>query len=101
MASRRGGGGGGGGESDAWVKAYGEKLGVQLGIEIAASLKRTLEAKLDLGALVRRAGGRKGAGGCSEGGCPNPTLAKGLCRSHYYKARYKAQKGGEKPSRRK
>ena len=97
MASRRG----GGGESEAWVKAYGEKLGAQLGLEIAASLKRTLEAKLDLGALVKRAGGRKVAGGCSESGCPNPVLAKGLCRSHYYKARYKAQKGGEKPSRRK
>ena len=95
MASRRG-----GGESEAWVKAYGEKLGTQLGLEIAASLKRTLEAKLDLNALAKR-GRKAGGGGCSEAGCPNPVLAKGLCRSHYYKARYKAQKTAEKSSRRK
>ena len=97
MASRRG-----GGDAEAWVKAYGEKLGTQLGLEIAASLKRTLEAKLDLTALIKHASSRKAGGrGCSEAGCPNLVLAKGLCRSHYYKARYKAQKGGEKSSRRK
>ena len=27
-------------------------------------------------------------------GCGNPVLAKGLCRSHYYRARYRAQKAG-------
>ena len=96
MASRRS-----GGDQDAWVKEYGEKLGAQLGLEIAASLRRTLEAKLDLGAIIAHASGRRKAGGCSQAGCPNPVLAKGLCRSHYYKARYKAQKGGEKSSRRK
>jgi hypothetical protein len=94
MASRRT-----GGDAEAWVKAYGEKLGAQLGLEIAASLKKTLEAKLDLSSLSKRKKG--GAGGCSEAGCPNPVLAKGLCRSHYYKARYKSQKVTAKPSKRK
>ena len=89
--------------SDAWVRAYGEKLGAQLGEEIAASIKRTIEAKLDFSGLASRGGGRKSkGGGCTgEAGCPDPVLAKGLCRSHYYKARYKTQKGGAKPSRRK
>ena len=97
---------------DAWIRAYGEKIGVQLGQQIAKSLQRTLESKLDLaiakhlGAAGGRAGaggGRKarGSGGCSAAGCPNQVLAQGLCRSHYYKARYRAQKGGAKPSRRK
>ena len=99
MASRRS-----GSDTEAWVKAYGEKLGTQLGLEIAASLKRTLEERLDLDALVKR-GRKPGGKGCSEAGCPGPVLAKGLCRSHYYKARYKAQKlaekAAEKPSRRK
>src|SRR2546428_527160 len=31
---------------------------------------------------------------CSEPGCGKPVLAKGLCRSHYYRARYRAQKAG-------
>ncbi|HET9754451.1 MAG TPA: hypothetical protein VFP52_15880, partial [Myxococcales bacterium] len=41
-------------------------------------------------------GGRAGAGRaiCREPGCGRPVLAKGLCRSHYYRARYRAQKAG-------
>jgi hypothetical protein len=34
-------------------------------------------------------------------GCGRPVLAKGLCRSHYYRARYRAQKAGTlQPKRR-
>jgi hypothetical protein len=86
---------------EAWVKAYGEKLGERLGRELVRTIERTLEERLDLGALLKRlAGGRPGRkvrpAGCSEPGCQNPVLARGLCRSHYYKARYKAQKGMRK-----
>src|SRR5437870_9762155 len=85
-----------------WVKSFGEQLGAELGRVIAASLQRTLLSSIDVADLARRAGGggrrgRRAAGQkalCSEPGCPNPVLAKGLCRSHYYRARYRAQKGG-------
>ncbi|TMB31819.1 MAG: hypothetical protein E6J62_13145 [Deltaproteobacteria bacterium] len=49
-------------------------------------------------------GGRRARGGdraiCSEAGCGRPVLAKGLCRSHYYRARYRAQKAGTLQPRR-
>ena len=95
MASRSGSIDGG-----AWIKGLGESIGVQLGKVIAESLQRTLESSVDFDALARRLGtgasrGRRARGevrACSATGCPNPVLAKGLCRSHYYKARYRAQK---------
>lgn len=88
-----------------WVKTFGEQLGTELGRVIAASLQRTLLSSIDLGEIAKRASGGAGAGrrgrrasgekaGCGEPGCANPVLAKGLCRSHYYRARYRAQKSG-------
>ena len=86
-----------------WVQSLGEQIGTQLGQIIAQSVQRTLESSIDVGDLARRLGaglGRRGraASGaravCSEAGCGKPVLAKGLCRSHYYRARYRAQKAG-------
>ena len=100
-----------------WVETLGQQLGVQLGRVIAEHLQRTLEESVDLGRLARRMGsgiaggerkarpgtrgGRSGSGKpvCGEPGCASPVLAKGLCRSHYYRARYQSQKGG-RPARR-
>ena len=87
-----------------WVQTLGEQIGTQLGQVIAQSVQRTLEASIDVADLARRLGaglgnrrGRKPLGAravCSEAGCGKPVLAKGLCRSHYYRARYRAQKAG-------
>lgn len=87
-----------------WVEELGEQIGTQLGRMIADSVRRTLENSIDVGDLARRLGagngvGRRGRRGgakalCSVAGCGNPVLAKGLCRSHYYRARYRAQKAG-------
>ena len=88
-----------------WVQSLGEQIGTQLGQIIAQSVQRTLESSIDVGDLARRLGaglgaGRRGRGAsgaravCSEAGCGKPVLAKGLCRSHYYRARYRAQKAG-------
>ncbi|HET9751784.1 MAG TPA: hypothetical protein VFP52_02435 [Myxococcales bacterium] len=82
-----------------WVHSLGEQIGVELGQVIARSVQRTLEASIDVDALARRLGangGRAAAGRaiCHEPGCGKPVLAKGLCRSHYYRARYRAQKAG-------
>ena len=85
-----------------WVRSLGEQIGTQLGQVIAQSVQRTLESSIDVGDLARRLGARAGIGGrragarplCNEAGCANPVLAKGLCRSHYYRARYRAQKAG-------
>jgi hypothetical protein len=82
-----------------WVHNLGERIGVELGQVIAKSVQRTLETSIDLGALARRLGangGRAATGraSCNEAGCGRPVLAKGLCRSHYYRARYRAQKAG-------
>jgi hypothetical protein len=91
-----------------WVQALGEQLGVELGHIIAENVQRTLEDSIDVNEIARRlsAGvtaaatkGRRGRRGpdksaCSEPGCGKPVLAKGLCRSHYYRARYQAQKVG-------
>ena len=37
---------------------------------------------------------------CGGGPPSDPVLAKGLCRSHYYRARYRAQKAGTLQSKR-
>jgi hypothetical protein len=86
-----------------WVQSLGEQIGTQLGQIIAQSVQRTLESSIDVSDLARRLGagigrrGRRPSGAralCSEAGCGKPVLAKGLCRSHYYRARYRAQKAG-------
>ncbi len=88
-----------------WVKNLGEQIGSQLGEVIAQSVQRTLETSIDVSDLARRLGaglgggrrGRRPSGAravCNEAGCGKPVLAKGLCRSHYYRARYRAQKAG-------
>jgi hypothetical protein len=95
----------------AWVQGVGEQLGAQLGQIIAESLQRSLESSINVADIARRLGagsvagrGRKARGGdratCSEPGCGRPVLAKGLCRSHYYRARYRAQKAGTLQPRR-
>jgi len=95
----------------AWVQGVGEQLGVQLGQIIAESLQRSLESSINVADIARRLGGgagggrgRRARGGdraiCSERGCGRPVLAKGLCRSHYYRARYRAQKAGTLQPRR-
>src|SRR3954453_8734741 len=87
-----------GGGMGAWVQGVGEQLGVQLGQIIAESLQRSLESSINVADIAKRLGagtgggrGRRGRGGdraiCSEPGCGRPVLAKGLCRSHYYRAR--------------
>jgi hypothetical protein len=87
------------------VRNLGEQLGVELGRVIAASVQKTIEASVDVHEIARRLGGASSGGRrgrraasdkstCSEPGCNNPVLAKGLCRSHYYRARYRSQKGG-------
>src|SRR5436853_3718300 len=95
-----------GGGMGAWVQGVGEQLGVQLGQIIAESLQRSLESSINVADIAKRLGagtgggrgGRRARGGdraiCSEAGCGRPVLAKGLCRSHYYRARYRAQKAG-------
>src|SRR5437660_1264161 len=96
-----------GGGMGAWVQGVGEQLGVQLGQIIAESLQRSLESSINIADIARRLGAGVGGGGgrgrrarggdraiCSEPGCGRPVLAKGLCRSHYYRARYRAQKAG-------
>src|SRR3989440_8236937 len=100
-----------GGGMGAWVQGVGEQLGVQLGQIIAESLQRSLESSINVADIARRLGassgggrGRRARGGdraiCSEPGCGRPVLAKGLCRSHYYRARYRAQKAGTLQPRR-
>jgi hypothetical protein len=95
----------------AWVQGVGEQLGVQLGQIIAESLQRSLESSINVADIAKRLGagtvggrGRRARGGdraiCGEAGCGRPVLAKGLCRSHYYRARYRAQKAGTLQPRR-
>jgi hypothetical protein len=87
-----------------WIEALGHSIGVQLGKAIAKHLQTTLAESVDLSFLAKRleggAVGRRGRprgedAGCTSPGCLNPVLAKDLCRSHYYKARYRSQKGEE------
>jgi hypothetical protein len=85
-----------------WVQSLGEQIGQELGQAIAQSVRRELLRTIDPKDLARQLGagdGRRGRragqkGVCTEAGCTNPVLAKGLCRSHYYRARYRAQKAG-------
>ncbi len=88
-----------------WVRHLGEQIGNELGRVIAENVQRHLDSAIDVGAMAKRltgGGGKRGrrsSGGgdkssCGEPGCNNPVLAKGLCRSHYYRARYQTQKGG-------
>src|SRR3954464_7164887 len=83
-----------------WAQRLGEQIGAELGAVIAESVERTLERSIDPRRIARRLGrgvGRVPAsrGACSEAGCEKPVLAKGLCRSHYYKARYQALKAAK------
>lgn len=91
-----------------WAQRLGEQIGAELGQLIAQSVQRTLASSIDAREIARRLGKGlpgarrgKGAGGdrgvCGEAACNNPVLAKGLCRSHYYRARYRAQKAGLLP----
>lgn len=91
------------------LQGLGEELGAQLGEIIAQSLERTLASRLEVTGLARKLTapgkaprGKAAAQGaaCAEPGCTNPILAKGLCRSHYYRARYQSKKGGRAASRR-
>jgi len=93
----------------AWVTSLGEQIGSQLGQIIAESVQRSLESTINVNDIARQlgAGGRgrgRRAGAravCSVAGCGRAVLAKGLCRSHYYRARYRAQKAGTlQPKRR-
>ena len=82
---------------EEWVRKLGERIGAELGQIIAKSARRTIETSIDVEEIARRLGGRRARAGkaaCSQPGCGNPVLAKGLCRSHYYRARYRAQKAG-------
>jgi hypothetical protein len=94
-----------------WVQNLGEQIGSQLGQIIAESVQRSLQSTINVDDIARRlgaGGGRRGRRArtgeravCSEPGCGRPVLAKGLCRSHYYRARYRAQKAGTlQPKRR-
>ena len=92
----------------AWVSSLGEQIGTQLGQIIAESVQRSLESTINVNDIARQLGaggrgrGRRGAqrAVCSVAGCGRPVLAKGLCRSHYYRARYRAQKAGTLQPRR-
>lgn len=93
----------------AWVNSLGEQIGSQLGQIIAESVQRSLESTINVNDIARQLGaGGRGRGrragaraACSVAGCGRPVLAKGLCRSHYYRARYRAQKAGTlQPKRR-
>ena len=93
----------------AWVQDLGEQIGSQLGQIIAESVQRSLQSTINVGDIARQLGvsgrGRGRRAGaravCSVAGCGRPVLAKGLCRSHYYRARYRAQKAGTlQPKRR-
>jgi hypothetical protein len=81
-----------------WMQSLGDAIGAQLGQIIAESLSRTLETEVDLRELSSRLQGgrrRRSRGvpsACSEPDCGNPVLAKRLCRSHYYRARYRLLK---------
>jgi hypothetical protein len=86
-----------------WVQDLGEQIGSQLGAIIAESVQRSLQSTINVGDIARQLGaGVRGGRGrragqravCSVAGCGRAVLAKGLCRSHYYRARYKAQKAG-------
>ena len=83
------------------LESLGQRIGRELGRIIARSAREALEGAIDVADLARRVGVRMGNGRqgalipkalCSIPGCGQGVLAKGLCRSHYYRARYRAQK---------
>ncbi len=93
------------GGNEAWLPALAtqvEQLGARLGEIISEQVRRHVERSIDVGALSQQllagAAGkraRRGAAGraqCKVVGCGSPVLAKGLCRSHYYRERYRLQK---------
>jgi len=85
-----------------WIESLGHSIGQQLGKAIAKHLQVALAESVDLSFVARRlegaAAGRRGqklraeSADCSSPGCTNAVLARSLCRSHYYKARYRSQK---------
>jgi hypothetical protein len=96
---------GAGQKGAAWLSelaAQLEQLGAQLGHILAQEVRRHLESSIDVGAISQRLAGdgarnrRRGKRGdrsiCKVATCGRPVLAKGLCRSHYYRERYRAQK---------
>ncbi len=91
---------------DRWAQDLGRRISRELAQVIAQSVQRILEKSIDQGELQRKLGGngRRAADprSCSGPGCENPVLARGLCRSHYYKERYQSLKAGTlSPRRRK
>src|SRR5438309_543697 len=86
----------------SWIQSMGEQIGGQLGQIISETVQRTVQSSVSVADIARRAGAnlgngrraRRGQAVCTEPGCGRPVLAKGLCRSHYYRARYRAQKTG-------
>ena len=93
---------------DQWAQNLGRQISRELSRVIAQSVQRIVERSVDADALLRRLGaggatrGKRaaGKGACSENGCGNPVLARGLCRSHYYKERYQSLKDGRLAPRR-
>jgi hypothetical protein len=93
---------------DQWAQNLGRQISRELGQVIAQSVQRIVEKSIDAGDLARKLGadgaprGRRAGGknACSQAGCANPVLARGLCRSHYYKERYQALKAGTLAPRR-
>jgi hypothetical protein len=93
---------------DQWSRDLGKRISRELGQVIAQSVQRILARSIDARDLARKLGkgglanGRRatGKGACTEPDCSNPVLAKGLCRSHYYRERYRALKAGTLAPRR-
>ena len=89
---------------DQWARDLGRQIGRELSLVIAQNVQRLLQKSIDRGDLLRRLSGGAprgpGKGACSETGCGNPVLARSLCRSHYYKERYRALKAGTLAPRR-
>ena len=90
---------------DRWAQKLGRQISRELAQVIARSVQRIVERSIDAGDLARQLG----AGGarrrvdrpaCSGPGCESPVLARGLCRSHYYKERYQSLKAGTLAPRR-
>lgn len=85
---------------DQWAQDLGRQISRELGQVIAQSVQRIVQKSIAKGDLPRRLGGEGGRrragdkGACVQAGCGNPVLARGLCRSHYYKERYQALKAG-------
>ncbi len=87
---------------DRWARKLGRQISRELAQVIAQSVQRIVEKSIDAGDLARQLGARRGADlrACSGPGCESPVLARGLCRSHYYKERYQSLKAGTLAPRR-